>query len=57
MKYPNGKMSNQLRTRMVDEEDGCTHLEVITRAVFSGDKGRLQGTNLSFVWAIIHIYC
>lgn len=42
--------------RTVDKEEGRSYLEIITRAVFSGDKGRLEGTNLSFVWAIINAF-
>jgi hypothetical protein len=42
--------------REIEEEDGCSHLETITKIVFSGDRGKIQGTNLGFVWAIINAF-
>ncbi|CAJ0745667.1 11321_t:CDS:2, partial [Entrophospora sp. SA101] len=38
----------------IEEDEDRTYLEVITRLAFSHDKGKVNGTNKSFVWAIIN---
>lgn len=37
-----------------EEDEDRTYLEAITRIAFSHDKGKVNGTNQSFVWAIIY---
>ncbi|CAJ0899050.1 7653_t:CDS:1, partial [Entrophospora sp. SA101] len=40
----------------IEEDDDMTFFENITREAFAGDRGKVNGTNKSFVWAILNAF-
>ena len=40
----------------IEDGDNRSFLENITREAFSGDRGKLNGTNKNFVWAVLNAF-